>query len=63
MSVAWLDEMEDVQFLWAFIWFLFFGVGILVYEWGYWCILVYFAYYLSKEDRFVYILVEDKGMV
>jgi hypothetical protein len=54
---------KTFSFFWAFIWFLFFGVGILVYIGVYWCILVYIAYYLSKVDRFVYIVVKDNGMV
>jgi hypothetical protein len=48
-----LIKPKRFNLFWAFVWFLLFGVGILVS----------IAYYVSKDDNFVYIVVEDNGMV
>ncbi len=41
------------SFLWAVIWFLFFGMGILVY----------FAYYFAKREKTTYITVTSSGSI
>ena len=44
---------KKFSFLWALLWFLLFGIGILVYV----------AYYLAKSDQTVYLEVDDAGKV
>ena len=46
---AQLIKPKVFSFVWAFIWFLLLGVGVLVY----------IFYYMSKNDETVYLYVED----
>ena len=46
---AQLVKPKVFSFVWAFIWFLLLGVGVLVY----------IFYYMSKNDQTVYLSVED----
>lgn len=50
-TTAQLVKPKKFSFFWALVWFLIFGVGILVY----------FAYYLAKKDRTVYVEVDESG--
>ncbi len=46
---AQLLKPKVFSFVWAFIWFLLLGVGVLIY----------IFYYMSKNDESVYLYVED----
>jgi hypothetical protein len=50
---AQLLRPKRFSFLWAVIWFLFFGIGILVY----------FAYYFAKKEKTIYIAVTSSGSI
>ena len=52
-TTAQLVRPKKFSFLWALLWFLLFGIGILVYV----------AYYLAKSDQTVYLEVDDEGKV
>lgn len=52
-STAQLRKPKQFSCLWAAIWFLFFGVGIVVY----------LIYYASKQDELVFIEVNESGQV
>lgn len=44
---------KEFSFLWALLWFLVFGIGLIIY----------ILYYLSKHDNVIYISVEPSGKV
>ncbi len=46
---AQLVKPKSFSFGWAFLWFLFFGIGLLVYV----------LYYIMKSDGAIYLYVED----
>ena len=46
---AQLVKPKSFSFLWAFLWFLLLGIGLLIY----------IIYYLSKKDQAVYLYVEN----
>lgn len=50
---AQLLKPKVFSLLWAFLWFLGFGIGIIVY----------IIWYMAKRDETVYIEVDDKGHV
>jgi uncharacterized BrkB/YihY/UPF0761 family membrane protein len=50
---AQLARPKKFSLLWALVWFLLFGIGILVYV----------AYYLAKSYQTVYLEVDDAGKV
>ena len=50
---AQLVKPKTFSILWAIVWFLLFGVGLLVY----------LIYYLAKSDKLVYIQVDEYGNV
>lgn len=50
---AQLIRPKSFSFGWAFLWFLCFGFGILVY----------LAYYLSKRDTIAYLTVSEDGTI
>lgn len=50
---AQLIKTKKFSFLWALLWFLVFGVGILVY----------LLYYWSKRDEQIYLQVDDFGKI
>jgi len=52
-ATAQMRKPRTFSFLWAALWFLLFGVGILVYVF----------YYLSKEDKIILIEVGEEGRV
>jgi uncharacterized BrkB/YihY/UPF0761 family membrane protein len=52
-TTAQLVRPKKFSFLWALLWFLLFGIGILIYV----------AYYLAKSDQTVYLEVDDAGNV
>jgi uncharacterized BrkB/YihY/UPF0761 family membrane protein len=52
-TTAQLVRPKKFSFLWALLWFLLFGIGILVYV----------AYYLAKSDQTEYLEVDDAGKV
>ncbi len=50
---AQLVRPKTFSFVWAFLWFLALGVGVLVYVF----------YYLSKRDESVYLTTDERGEV
>lgn len=52
-TTAQLTRPKQFSCLWATLWFLLFGIGLLVYVF----------YYMSKRDDVVYIEVDDWGKV
>jgi hypothetical protein len=50
---AQLVKPKKFSFLWAFLWLLLFGVGLIVY----------LLYYWSKKDEQVYLQVDEYGKV
>ncbi len=50
---AQLIKPKVFSFVWAFVWFLFLGVGVLVY----------IFYYMAKKDQTVYLRVTEGGRV
>jgi len=52
-TTAQLRKPKKFSFLWAFLWFLLFGIGILVYLFYYW----------SKKDEVVFVQVDEHGRV
>ena len=52
-TAAQLVRPKKFSLLWALLWFLLFGIGILIYV----------AYYLAKSDQKVYLEVDDAGKV
>ena len=52
-TTAQMRKPKIFSFLWAFLWFLLFGVGILVY----------IFYYMAKKDTIVFIEVSEEGRV
>lgn len=52
-TAAQLLRPKKFSFLWALLWFLLFGIGILIYV----------AYYLAKSDQTMYLEVDDAGKV
>lgn len=52
-TTAQLVKPKSFSFLWALLWFLVFGVGVLVY----------LFYYAAKRDSSVYLTVDDGGAV
>ena len=52
-TAAQLVRPKKFSFIWALLWFLVFGVGILVYV----------LYYLGKSDQTVYLQVDERGKV
>ncbi len=44
---------KEFNFLWALLWFLIFGIGLIIY----------ILYYLSKRDSVIYLRVEPSGEV
>lgn len=52
-TTAQLVKPKTFSFLWAIIWFLALGIGLLVY----------LIYYWSKRDQTVYLEVDEKGNV
>lgn len=52
-TTAQLVKPKKFSFLWAVLWFLLFGVGLLIY----------LFYYVSKKDETVYLEVDQQGHV
>lgn len=52
-TTAQLVKPKTFSFLWALLWFLLLGVGLLVYLIWYW----------AKRDETIYLEVDDKGRV
>lgn len=50
---AQLRRPKSFSFIFAFLWLLVFGVGILVYV----------LYYLAKHDEVIYLTLDDSGQV
>jgi len=48
---AQLLKPKVFSFVWALFWFLFLGVGVLVY----------IFYYMAKKDKTVYLRLSDEG--
>lgn len=52
-TTAQLIKPKKFSFWWALLWFLLFGVGLLIYV----------LYYLAKKDETVYLEVSPDGQV
>lgn len=52
-TTAQLVKPKQFSFLWATVWFLMFGIGLLVYLFYYW----------SKQEEIVYLVVDERGHV
>jgi hypothetical protein len=52
-TTAQMVKPKVFSFVWAFLWFLVFGVGVIVY----------ILYYISKKDQVGYIEVDQFGRV
>ena len=52
-TAAQLVKKKAFSFMWAFLWFLFFGIGLLIY----------IFYYMTKRDKLVYLTVVTGGYV
>lgn len=52
-TTAQLVKPKDFNFLWAILWFLALGIGIVVY----------LLYYLAKKDRMIYLEIDLFGNV
>ena len=48
-----LVKPKKFSFLWALLWFLVFGIGLVVY----------LIYYWAKKDDQLYLEVDDKGKI
>lgn len=53
VTTAQLVKPKKFSFIWALLWFLVFGVGILVY----------LFYYAAKQDQTIYLEVDENGKV
>ncbi len=53
VSVAQLVKPKKFSFLWAILWFLLFGVGLVVY----------LLYYAGKKDQTVYLEINERGRI
>lgn len=52
-TTAQLVRPKRFSFLWAFLWLLAFGIGLIVYLFWYW----------SRRDETVYLQVDEQGRV
>lgn len=52
-TTAQLVQPKKFSFLWALLWFLAFGVGLIVY----------LLYYAGKKEQTVYLEIDEKGHV
>jgi hypothetical protein len=52
-TTAQMLKPKKFSFFWAFVWFLLFGVGVLVYLFYYW----------SKRDETAYLEVDGTGTI
>jgi hypothetical protein len=52
-TTAQLVRPKKFSFIWALLWFLLFGIGIIVY----------FIYYAAKSDEGIYLQVDEYGNV
>lgn len=52
-TTAQLVKPKQFSFLWATVWFLMFGIGLLVYLFYYW----------GKREEVVYLVVDEQGHV
>ena len=52
-TTAQLVKPKKFNFLWAILWFLLFGVGLIVY----------LLYYAGKKDQTVYLEVNERGRI
>ena len=49
---AQMRKQKQFSFLWAFLWFLLAGFGLLIY----------LLYYISKKDQLIYIRVQNGAL-
>jgi hypothetical protein len=52
-TTAQMVKPKKFSFFWAFVWFLLFGVGVLIY----------LFYYYAKKDETAYIEVDGQGKI
>lgn len=52
-TTAQLVKPKKFSFIWALVWFLLFGIGIIVY----------LLYYWGKRDQTIYLEVDERGNI
>jgi hypothetical protein len=52
-TTAQLVRPKKFSFIWALVWFLLFGIGLIVY----------LLYYWGKRDQTVYLEVDERGNI
>jgi len=52
-TTAQLVKPKKFSLLWAILWFLFFGIGLIIY----------LLYYAAKKDETIYLDVDERGKV
>jgi hypothetical protein len=52
-TTAQLIKPKKFSFIWALVWFLLFGIGLIVY----------LLYYWGKRDQTVYLAVDERGNI
>jgi hypothetical protein len=52
-DTAQLVKPKKFGFIWALVWFLLFGIGLIVY----------LLYYWGKRDQTVYLEVDNRGVI
>jgi hypothetical protein len=52
-TTAQLVKPKKFSFIWALVWFLLFGIGLIVY----------LLYYWGKRDQTVYLAVDERGNI
>jgi hypothetical protein len=52
-TTAQLVKPKKFSFIWALVWFLLFGIGLIVY----------LLYYWGKRDQTIYLEVDNRGLI
>src|SRR5215210_5791321 len=52
-TTAQLVKPKKFSFIWALVWFLLFGIGLIVY----------LLYYWGKRDQTIYLEVDNRGVI
>ena len=52
-TTAQLVKPKKFSFIWALVWFLLFGIGLIVY----------LLYYWGKRDQTIYLEVDERGKI
>ena len=52
-TTAQLVKPKKFSFIWALVWFLLFGIGLIIY----------LLYYWGKRDQAIYLEVDERGTI